>query len=277
MSSLSIGKAWEEAVAFQTRESKLVTPVTLAMFVVPTALTQWFAPFGQQAKGSPMAVFLIFILGIVLGSIGQMAIAALALGWTGSLGEALGRASRRVWGVLAALFIVCAPIMLIGAFALGGTFIAAGITDPTAITPEVLEEHPQAVLIMLLLSIALIIAFVRLSLIDPLAIMERENPSFLISRSWTMTKGHFWRLMAVLLLFGLALRVVEWTAWSVLGSIASLLSEPPTALSLPALFIALISGVVSGMIVAAMAALYARIYAQLGAGQASVPDVKREE
>jgi hypothetical protein len=55
----------------------------------------------------------------------------------------------------------------------------------------------------LLLIIPGIIAFVRLALAPPVVVIEDVRGTKAIGRSWRLTKGHFWRLLGLLILSGL--------------------------------------------------------------------------
>lgn len=55
----------------------------------------------------------------------------------------------------------------------------------------------------ILLIIPGIIAFVRLALAPPVVVVEDVRGTKAIGRSWRLTKGHFWRLLGLLILSGL--------------------------------------------------------------------------
>ena len=56
---------------------------------------------------------------------------------------------------------------------------------------------------VILLIIPGIIAFVRLSLAPPVLVVEDVRGTKAVGRSWRLTKGHFWRLLALLILSAL--------------------------------------------------------------------------
>ena len=85
MAGLSISKAWEETSAFLGRESRLVAPVALALIAIPAALQGWSDPASEGGAMGLIGLVLLFV-----SMAGQMAISQLAIGWSGSIGEAIG-------------------------------------------------------------------------------------------------------------------------------------------------------------------------------------------
>src|SRR5688572_2420994 len=96
MSSLSIGKAWDEARHILARDGRLLTSISLALILVPQALAGVIAPPPNLSGIEPPGWMpLITILVLVAGIIGQIAIVRLALGPTASVGEAINHGVRR--------------------------------------------------------------------------------------------------------------------------------------------------------------------------------------
>ena len=104
---LSISKAWEETSAFLGREARLVAPVALATFALPAILAGWAYP--GEATGGGAGWLLIVVMFAAL--IGQMTIVLLVNGWRGKIGEAMGKAARRLPTLLGALIIAFLPVM----------------------------------------------------------------------------------------------------------------------------------------------------------------------
>lgn len=274
MGSLSIGKAWEETSAFLSHEAGLVAPVALAMFAVPAALARWANPaddFGGSGLG-----FVLFCVALLSAMIGQMTIAALAIGWSGSVGAALSKAVRRVWGMLGAVLIVFLPLGVVAVVAMVAILGNAGITDPAKLTPETLAAMPGFTPTALVLMLVFLFVAVRIFPLSAVAISETSSPIKLLSRCWQLTKGHFGRLIAVLLLVLIASTVATMAVKSVIGSVMTLAAGEPQPFNLTALVIGLAEGVVTAAISAVSSGLIGRIYVQLSAARPGVPDVSRE-
>lgn len=262
MMKLSIGRAWDETSQFMAKEARLVAPVALAAFLVPATLIDWAFPGTGTGSGT---VLLPMLLVLVLGFLGQMTIVALATQWRGSIGEAIGLAARQLPTLLAALIIVFLPIAIVSVFALAGLLGAAGLTDPSQLTPEAIAKIPSVGLLLVATLIVIMVVAARLLILPAVAINERLGPIALLKRCWRLTKGNFWRLLAVTLLVALAAAILGGAVEAVVGTGASLALGRPAPFNLSALLIGLASGLIGALISATSAALVGRIYAQLAA------------
>lgn len=263
---LSIGKAWDETSAFLGREARLVAPVALATFALPSILADWAYP-GERPGAGAMLVLLVLLLAVLVG---QMTIVLLATGWSGSIGEAMTKAVRRLPALIAALLIVFVPVMSIAVVGFGASLASAGITDPAALTPEAIARLPNILWLVLFLSLFFFIAGVRLFPISAVAASEAVGPIRLLKRSWALTSGVFWRLLVLVLLLGLVAVVLDSAVTMVVGSIATLAAGEPRAFNLSALIVALASGLVGAIVSSVSAVMVGRVYAQLSA-QPSIP------
>lgn len=264
---LSIGKAWDETSAFLGREAKLVAPVALATFALPSILTNWANPGGAGGGGAGL-LMLVVLLAVLVG---QMTIVLLVNGWRGSIGQAMGTAVRRLPIVVGALLIVFLPIVLIAAIALGSVLVGAGMTDPASITPAALMKLPALSWIVVIFALVFIFLGVRLFLVSAIAASETVGPIALLKRSWRLTSGSFWRLVALFLLLLLVGLVLNAVVTIVVGSVATLAVGEPKAFNSAALIVALAVGLVGAMVSTVSAAMAGRVYAQLAGPEATVP------
>lgn len=265
---LSIGKAWEETSAFMGREARLLAPVALATFALPAILAGWASPGGNTANGSGLLTVAVLLAMLV----GQMTIILLVNGWRGSIGEAMGTAIRRLPVLVGSLVIVFLPLMLIGGMALGAVLIGSGISDPAAIGPQALAKIPGVAWIVLLLVLGAVFLGVRMFQASAVAVSEKLGPVALIRRSWSLTRGSFWRLLALFLLLTLIGLVVNLVITMVVGSVATLAAGEPRPFNTPALLIALATGLAGAVVSTISAMMVGRVYAQLVAPQATVPN-----
>lgn len=264
---LSIGKAWEEASAFLSKEARLVAPVALATFALPAVLADWAYPGGSG--GGNAGLLLILVLLVVL--IGQMTIVLLAAGWSGSIGEAMTKAVRRLPILIAALLIFFVPVLLVVTLGFGATLASAGLTDPAAVTPEALASLPKIRWLLLFLTLFFIIVGVRLFPVSAIAVSEAVGPLKLLKRSWELTRGVFWRVLVVLLLLAIAALLLDYAITVVVGSVATLAAGEPRPFNLSALIVAVPAGLAGAMVSSVSAAMVGRVYAQLSAAETSVP------
>lgn len=252
MTKLSIGRAWSESTAAVKRDGRLIVPVALAFAVVPAtlfALAVPPAPAGQMPEPGRWA--LLYPLLILAALIGQMAIMRMAIGPAASVGEAIRHALRRAPPVVAAALIFALPAML----------ILLPIAMPVVANPT--NPPPMAALLFLVASLVLLCLWVRLMLMTASGVAETIGPIAIIKRSWSLTRGHFWRLLAMVALFG----IVAWIAISavhwVVGSVVIVALGKPEPWSVAALLVALIAAIAQTVASVLFAVLLARIYVQL--------------
>ncbi len=266
--TLSIGKAWEETSAFLAREGRLVAPVALAMFALPSILLNWAYPAGAAGAAGGGAMLALFVI-LVAVMIGQMTVILLAIGWHGSIGEAIRKVAKRVPSLLGAALIVFAPILMLFMIGFAAALIAAGIKDPTGLTPQALARIPNIGWMSLLLMLVVLFVGVRLFPLSAVAAAEPVGPIGLLKRSWALTKRHFGRLLALLLLLAMAALILNAAVAAVVGSVTSLALGEARPFNLAALSVALAGGIVSALVSSVSAAMVGRVYVQLaGASKA---------
>lgn len=271
MSSLSINKAWDESVAFIRREVRLVFPLALAFFMLPAVLMAWSQPDGSAEGG--LGGLSLLVLGL-LAVTGQVTIVCLAIGWSDSVGSAISRAARRIWPLLVATILVYLPLAFVGVFVLMIVVGASGLSDPAQITPERLAAMPGVAVTILIMMLAMVALAARLMPMSAVAAAEDVGFAAMVRRSLTLSKGHFWRLLAVLALISVASLVIDVAAQSLGGTLATLALGKPEPFNFPALLVALLKGFVGAAASSIGAILTGRIYVQL-ATQPTVPDVDR--
>jgi len=263
MTGLSISRAWDETKAVLAHDGRLIWTVALALLVLPGAIYGVAVPDAVTGGAVPTGPNVAYMLLVALiGLIGRLAIARLALGGTVSVGQAILEAARRVPAALAAFLLVMIPI-------------AAALTPffPT------LLKAPQApspvaawgALIVLLLGFALGVRL--LATIVPQVMAEGGGPIRLLKDSWRQTEGHWWKLIGFVILFFMAAivatRAVQW----VLGGAVLVALGPLKTMSLSALILAVVLALVGSVVTTIFTVMLVRIYLQLSgkAPAASVP------
>lgn len=248
--SVSIGTAYGEAAAFVRREKKLLAPLVLATMVVPATVSQLVQP-GNPLAGAGgfepwMAIAFVALLAMLVG---QMAVSRLAMGWDGSLGEAMALALRRLPTTLAALILY---------------FVAVGLAlFPVIVVLTLIGGARMASIVPILTVFA---AAPRILLAPALVMDRRLGPWGLVKAAWRDSRGRYLRLLSFFLLFMVASLVLAMAAASVVGSIATLALGRPEPMSVSRLIVALAGGLVQGVVATIYAAMIGRIVAQLPAG-----------
>ena len=273
MGSLSIGRAWDEAKAALQSNRKLIVPVALGLVLLPSVIVKMVEPPVATGEQPPAGSWMLIALAMVIVMlIGELAIVLLVNGWRGSVGEAIRKAARRspVFILGALTFLV--PVVLVFSIilAVGG----AGTTEGGQV--DWVNFGTAGWLAMLICIVAVIYLSVRLLPLLAVAVSEDVGPIAALKRSFALTKGHFWRLLAFLLLLTTAFLIVAVTVGAVIGGAITLLLGQPEPWSLSLLLIALAGGLVQAGFVMVYVAMLSRIYAQLAAPVATVPEVERE-
>lgn len=273
MSSLSIGKAWDEAKAALQASRRLLVPVALGLVLLPAVIVSMVEPqaaTGQQPPAGPWMIIALAMVIVML--IGELAIVLLVNGWRGSVGGAIGKAARRTIVFILAALCFLIPMVLLFSIILAVSGAGAGDSGQIDWT----NFSGLGWLLMLLAFLAVIYFSIRLMPLLPVVACETLGPITSLKRSFALTSGHFWRLLGFLLLLLIAFVVVAVTIGAVVGALVTLIAGEPGPWSLSLLLIALAGGLVQAGFVLVYSAMLARIYAQLTAPLATVPEVDRE-
>jgi hypothetical protein len=259
MANLSITTAWNETAAFVKREAGLILPIAFLLLAVPGAALQLAMPTPPMPGESPEAgAWLLLIPLVMIASIiGSIAISYLALRPGTSVGEGLQAGLRRFFPLfLASLLIgIAAVIIMIPlAFILLGGAVATG--DPAA-------AGGSLILFILIATVIAIAFWVRLMLMTPVAAAERAGPIALISRSWELTKGHFWKLLGLVILLLVVALIVTYAISAVIGIFVFMVAGPPDPGSTSLIVMTIISALLQAVFSAIFVTLLARIYVQL--------------
>ena len=274
MTALSIGRAWDEAKAALRANRQLIVPVALGMVLLPAVIVSMVDPQVAPGEQPPPGLWMLIALAMIIVMIvGEIAIVLLVNGWRGSVGSAIGQAARRTpIFILAALSLLIPVILLFSivlAFSAIGS-IESGQFDWTSLSGT-------GWLLLLLCFILLLYVSVRLLPLMAVVACEPVGPIGALRRSFAITSGQFWRLLSFLALLMVAFLVVALTVGAVVGGVVTLAFGRPEPWSISLVLIALAGGLVQAGFVMVYSAMLARIYAQLGAGQATMPEVKRED
>ena len=271
MAGLSISKAWDETRATLAEDGKLLATVAAAMFLLPQVVVGLVSGQGAEAAADPSGsqLLLMAIAGLI-GLVGQLAIAWMAIRSGASVGESIRHAFGRTLPFLGAmLLVICGFVILFIVIAM--FLMVIGMVDVS-----VQDARPRDVIVILIaMFVPLLFVAVRLMPTVPVAAAEKLGPIGILKRSWALTSGHFGRLVAFILLFLVAALVVAMAIGAVGGLLVSLLFGSAAPFSLGALVLALLVGLLQAALVVVYVVMLARIYIQLagdGEAEASVPN-----
>jgi len=259
MATMSIGKAWEEAVAFVSRERGLLFPVALLFVALPGVilgemtppeLTAWAASQTRTALPQiPASYALSALLAAVLIWFGSLSLFALALRPGISVGEALRLSLSRL------------PVLM-GTTFLAGAAMAAGFLALSLVGMLIAAVSQPLMVLGMSAAMVGLIAFlgVRLILLNPVVIDGQDGVVASLKRSWRLTQGHFWRLLGFVATLTLLSLIASSAAQAVFGIIGKLLAGADGARLIGGVAAAAVSTVVQVY----MLVMLARLYRQVG-------------
>lgn len=264
MAGLSISRAWDETKAIVVRDGKLILAVTLALIVLPQLISGMLDPQPVAASEPSTMARLLVIFAILIGIVGQLALIRLALGPPVSVGEAIAHGARRFPAIFGALILfglgfalVLIPLLIL--------LISIGIID----APQPGAQPTAGLVAMIFVIFAAILAVgPRFMLMMPVASAEQSGPIGLLRRSWAISSGHYWRLLAFLILIFLVAIMLLITA-QLVGGILAQIAGKVEPMSLSALIVALLVSIAQGVFTGMSSVMLARIYVQLTDGQES--------
>lgn len=260
MATMSIGKAWEEAVAFVAREATLLFPVALLFVALPGLILQemmppelqaWFTqPKPDAIPAMPPGFGLAMLLTIILIWFGSLTLFALALRPGISVGEALRLSFARLPVLIGTALVVVVAVAVI--------FIAAALVGVVASLAS--KQLAAAAGLLLGFGLAGIVFFasIRLVLLNPVVIDTRLGVMDSLRQAWALTRGYFWRLFGFLIIVMLLSTIAGSAAQAIIGSLAGLAGGADAAR---------LAGGLAGAAVSSIAQVYmlvmlARLYRQ---------------
>ncbi len=255
MAVMSIGKAWEETVAFVARERSLLFPVALLFVALPGLIVQEMTPpelaswtMKDALPDVPVSFWLAMVLGVVLIWFGSLTLFALALRPGISVQEALRLSLARL------------PVLLGTALTVVGLLGAAIVAVAIIVVLLTLVAKPLAAALAMLLGVAvggvMMFVSVRLLLLNPVVIDGNAGVMDSLRHSWALTRGHFWRLLGFILILTLLSAIVGSAAQAIFGVIGGLVGGPDAARLTGGIAAAAVSTLLQVYILVMLARLY---------------------
>ena len=216
MAKLLVGRAWEDSLAFISRERRLIVPVMLAFVLLPTVVMRTLVPEVADVSAvlsgrvPPWAPLLSYIL-LFVQFVGASTVILLALQRKGSLGGLIVTAARRTVVIFLAfllLGLIVTPVAIVLALVLGSDAAAQGV-----VTPGMARAVSFFVLCFLLLVL-------RLFLLIPAIVAEPIGPWAGLRRGWQLGRGNGAKLIGTFLLLLTAGMLVNYAVGITIGSAA---------------------------------------------------------
>ena len=140
------------------------------------------------------------------------------LGRVASPGQAWAQTRGRIWALLgqALLITLIETVPPAGATLVATALLRQVLGNNTGSSGEVLLVILVILLVLLLWVLITVFLVVRLFLAPAALILENTSVASSIRRSWTLTRGSFWRVLGALVLMGL----IAWLVAGAIGTVA---------------------------------------------------------
>lgn len=270
--TVEMGTVWDRTTEFLSDNLGALLPVAVVAIWLPAAVSQVVA--GALPQLGPGVTYLIMFLLTLPALWGSLFVIALAIDSDGGRAAAQRGASRAfVPSILAMLLLLAVWIVL--ALPIGIAFAASGI-DMAALQAGSNSAFDSmsggAVTFICLYGLALLglIAFVgtRLALLYPLIVAEGGVVAAL-RRAFALTRGLFWRIFGVMILFGLVYAVAAAAVGSVFGLIFRLIAPGAGPFGVGAIVVGLLLGLVQMVYTLLIQTFVAKLYRAVTAGAAT--------
>jgi hypothetical protein len=261
----SISRAWDEARGTLKANNAALVSVALAFLILPATVFGTISPratTGIAGLGGTTSALMLAVL--LIGLIGRIGIARIAMGPPTTVQDALRRSVTRTPAVAAAFLIVLLPAALLMA-----PFLMQMLENPA-------NPPPGASLAVFAIGVVTIIVSVRLlALVIPAAAAEDGGPIALLRRNWRLTKGSWGRLLGFVLLLYIVGGIAGIAAGSVIGAILTATVGTPEPLTVSGLVLAAVLALVAAIFSVLFMVMLARVYVQLGGADNAAASVPR--
>ena len=234
------------------RDGRLIVAVALAMLVLPGVIADLVTPAQPSIQVAPVGWWTVLTFAaLLIGLAGQLAIVRLALGPQLSVGDAIRHGVRRLPAYFGATAMWTLPFVLVG-----GTLLA--------VSPN--PEQPSAGFAFAFLIVLALFTYVAVRLLFSVTVASAEPVSSLmiLRRSWALSRGRFFRLVAFLFLFLIVFVILVVAVSAVIGTAVKVTLGEVEPFTVAALLVSLAGQLVGALVTATLMVMLARLYAQTG-------------
>jgi len=217
--TLSISTVWDRTTDFLSGHWRPAALISIATISVNEVLGGIVQPMmqGEGELGIRLAAFVITIIGALWAFVGHLAVTSLALDPTRTPAQAAAIGMARLPAMVGATLMLT-PVVLILAAPLVVAILFQQI-DLVA-QPWILPRWSRYY--MVLLAVLILAGWARLILMTPL-FAEGAGSLGAIRRSIGSTRGHFWKLFAIVILYVIVSLVIAIAIMIVSGGLLPLL------------------------------------------------------
>ena len=265
---VGMGTVWDRAAEVLRGRANIMVPIAALTIFLPTVMSNAVNAYGQPAPGAApnmaasAAIGIVSLLVLIAGVWGQLALLAVATDPATTREDAGRQATRRIGPALGVVLVLLAIVALLLLPAVV-PLVQAGLDMNN---PQSMQSLPPGVtgfagLYFLVFAIAAVVIGARLILINPVILNERRGLGA-IRRSWSLTRGLTWRIIGVMLLFGVLVLIATFAVQAVATLILRLIlgaDSLPTVLFVAASLGAIVSTALTVVANAFTAQLYVAV------------------
>lgn len=221
---VKIGTVWDRTTDVLRGRGAILGSIAAIAIFLPAVVNGTAALTLPGGTPTTALVMMVIALGVLAANVwGQMAMVALASDPATTRAEAMRRARERVLPMIGVLLLL-GVILALGLVPIVLMLVRQGINlgQQSQIAGAAAKMPGGFSLYILILSVVLLVVAARLLLLNAVVLHERRGVGAL-ARSWRLTRGLTFRLIALLLLFGTVMLVPTLAAQWVVGGVARLL------------------------------------------------------
>ena len=262
---VTMGSVWDRTAQVVAGRGAMLAGIALPTILLPTIVRDAFVAYSTQGTASFALVGgMLSIIVLVLAIWGQLAIIAVASDPGTDRGGAFRIATGRLLPAVGVtlVMLVAITITILPAVAMlasaGIDFKAMGAGQAPTAGSVSGALAAGALLYAFVWSLALFWVGAKLTVWQPVLVNER-NGLRALSRSWALTNGSTWRIIGVLILFGIVFLVAVLAAQSVTGIVLRLILGPEhiaTAVFLAGIVASAVSTALATLAIVFMTRLY---------------------
>lgn len=264
--TVTMSTIWERTSEFLGDRFGALAPIVLLGLFVPLILIGNLMPLvGSSGHAGDLALGGVVLLLSLVTSWAGLAITALALDPAISRGVALRAANRRLLPVIGIGLVTLAVVLLL-ASPIAIAFASSGV-DMAALSAGRMQPNPGnggalafASLYGLVLAVVLFWAYARcVVLVTPILLAERRGLG-VYRRNFGLTRHIAWKVIGVLLLYGVVSWVASAAAKTVFGTVFALLFSTDGSVSLASVLTQIVVAAVSTLFSLLAVVFLAKLY-----------------
>lgn len=272
--SVSMSSVWDRTTAFLAENLSSVATIAAVAIFLPSAISGSLAPLKAAGPGWSLALGALSLAFGLVALWAQLAIAAMAIdpatradGGRGLATQRLPRMILVMLVILAVAVVLSLPIII--ALQIGGVDIRSmGQPEMRAnLTPGLALFLTLYLLVMVPVVMFLVARFCILT--TAIVVAEGQGVAAL-GRSYRVTSGLSWKLIGVILLYGIVMMVCSMAATTVFGALFSFLFQSVEPVSTATVLTAIVEAAVGAVFSVIGTVFPAKLYKTLSEREGAV-------